>query len=111
MAAPVRLAVRVGAMRQRAIQGELNSDRVVDLRAELLPDVEACMQACEPFGLDLSSVREWDGAGFQLLLATDRSLREAGSALHLQGASAELVAALTRYGMNACLSNSGSPRS
>jgi ABC-type transporter Mla MlaB component len=96
-------AMADGAMRDLAIQGELNSEQVVRLRAELLVAVESCLQERSPLRLDVSAVGEWDGAGFQLLLAAARSLRDIGATLTLCGASAALAGALTRHGMHAYL--------
>lgn len=51
-------------------------------------------------GLDLTQVDEIDTAGVQLLLATDRSLRERGHRLHLIEVSPAVRQALRIYGLD-----------
>lgn len=54
--------------------------------------------------LDLTQVDEADTSGVQLLLATDRSLRERGHRLHLVQLSSAVEQALRTYGLDASLS-------
>ncbi|MBQ0958713.1 STAS domain-containing protein [Ideonella sp. 4Y11] len=53
--------------------------------------------------LDLARVDEADTSGVQLLLATDRSLRERGHRLHLVQLSPAVEQALRTYGLDAAL--------
>lgn len=53
--------------------------------------------------LDLTQVDEADSSGVQLLLATDRSLRERGHRLHLVQLSSAVEQALRTYGLDAAL--------
>jgi anti-sigma B factor antagonist len=51
-------------------------------------------------GLDLGRVDEFDTSGVQLLLATQRSLRERGHRLHLTQVSPAVQQALRTYGLD-----------
>lgn len=51
--------------------------------------------------LDLSGVSDFDSSAVQLLLATERSMRERNARLTLQEPSAVVLAALSCYGLNA----------
>ncbi len=53
--------------------------------------------------LDLSGVSDFDSSAVQLLLATQRSMREREALLTLHQASAVVLAALRCYGLDAAL--------
>lgn len=64
--------------------------------------VDALCASAGDLTLDLSAVTDIDSAGVQLLLATRRSLAEAGSRLAIVAASSNVRASLALFGL-ACL--------
>jgi len=78
-----------------AIQGELTVFTAHELKSAVL----AAMQPTGPLELDLSEVTEFDGAGLQLLLATQHEVAARAGGLHLKGAPAKVLAALRLAGL------------
>jgi anti-anti-sigma factor len=79
-----------------ALQGALTIHHAVELQAQLLQQLDAGTDT-----LDLSAVTDCDAAGVQLLLATDRSLRDSGRRLRLQATPAVVAEVLQRCGLQA----------
>lgn len=57
----------------------------------------------QPLALDLSGVTDFDSAGVQLLLATERSLQQHGQTLQVVRASAVVGGALATLGLQRLL--------
>lgn len=78
---------------------DLTIVRAAELREALLARLA---EAPAVLALDLGDVSDFDSAGVQLLLATRRSLAEAGSRLAIVAASSNVRASLALFGL-ACL--------
>lgn len=90
-AAPISLALGPElTIAQAAEQHQLLLDVVQGLESGILH-------------LDLSSVSDFDSAGIQLLLATQRSLQDKAAELQLHQPSAVVLAALRCYGLDSAL--------
>jgi len=72
------------------IEGELTVFTVHELKVRLL----AALGEGRPLQIDLSGVSEVDGAGIQLLLATQREARHRGSAITLLAVPPQVEEAL-----------------
>ncbi|MBI5924692.1 MAG: STAS domain-containing protein [Aquabacterium sp.] len=72
------------------VEGELTVYAVHDLKARLL----AALSDGSPLQIDLSEVSEIDGAGIQLLLATQREARQNGTSISLNSMAPQVAHAL-----------------
>lgn len=72
------------------VEGELTVYAVHDLKTRLL----AALSDGTPLQIDLSEVSEVDGAGIQLLLATQREARQNGTTLRLNSMAPQVAEAL-----------------
>lgn len=73
------------------VEGELTVYAVHDLKTRL----QAALSEGRPLHMDLSNVSEVDGAGIQLLLATQREARQNGLGMRLTSVSPRVAEALT----------------
>jgi anti-anti-sigma factor len=79
---------------------DLTIVRAAELRETLLARLA---QAPAVLALDLGEVSDFDSAGVQLLLATRRSLAEAGARLAIVAASSTVRASLALFGLTGLL--------
>jgi anti-sigma B factor antagonist len=83
-----------------SLQGELTIPHAAQQREQLLATVGEAIKKKHAVQLDLSAVEAFDSAGLQLLMATRRSLQQAGLALHLQGTSGPVRDVFAVYGLD-----------
>ena len=89
----------------QALPPEVSIYTAAEVKAHLL-DCARTEQSDQPLlALDASAVRDIDGAGVQLLLALDNSLRRQGRRLVLSAAGQGLREALMRLGAESLLNN------
>ena len=89
----------------QALPPEVSIYTAAEVKAHLL-DCARTEQAEQPMlTLDASAVRDIDGAGVQLLLALDNSLRRQGRRLVLHSAGQGVREALMRLGADGLLNN------
>jgi len=90
--------VRLSAAAVLTIDGDFTIVRAAELREALLARLAT---APSELALDLGAVSDFDSAGVQLLLATRRSLAEAGAQLHIVATSSAVRQALALFGLAA----------
>lgn len=83
-------------IRHIAFAGDLTIYQAAEYRQQLVENPSRAKR----YQLDLSEVTEIDGAGVQLLLSLDKSIRSAGASLSLGGASDSAESALALFNLS-----------